>query len=380
MHCRALKGWVLGGALWSSFATAQYLPSREQIDHWLAPLGASQTFDPGHGIDWGIMPGPFYTPELGVGLGMVVAGLYRPDADDHISQNSSVTLSGYASSTGAAGLHLNNYSFYDNDRWRLFTEATLNYTPTWYWGKGFAAGSHNGNRVKYISQEISLIPQLLRRIAPDTYLGAGWSLNNMQAGGIHNTFKPGPEQQADGRGVMSSGPLLSLSYDSRDFVPNPHRGIDASLQYISYRRQTGSDTRFDAWTTHFSAYRSLDDKRVVAFEINGAFTGGQVPWNMLPLLGDSNHFRGYYPGRYRDRDVLTTQLEYRQALSWRHGIVGWLGSGTMALGFSTLLAERWLPTVGAGYRFEFKPGMNIRLDYGVGKGSSAFYFQAGEAF
>lgn len=78
--------------------------------------------------------------------------------------------------------------------------------------------------------------------------------------------------------------------------------------------------------------------------------------------------------------MLTTQLEYRQALSWRHGIVGWIGSGTMAPGFSTLLAERWLPTVGAGYRFEFKPGMNIRLDYGVGKGSSAFYFQAGEAF
>lgn len=380
MYCRLAKILVLGAALWSSLTSAQVLPSRQQIDHWLTPLGASRTFDSGHGIDWGIMPGPFYTPELGVGLGMVVAGLYRPDANDHISQNSSVTVSGYASSTGAAGLHLNNYSFYDNDRWRLFTEATLSHTPTWYWGKGFTAGRQNRNRVRYISQEISVIPQVLRQIAPDTYLGAGWSLNNMQAGGIWDKHKPGPEQQADGPGVFSSGPLLSLSYDSRDFVPNPHRGIDASLQYIRYRRQTGSDTGFDAWTAHFSAYHALDDKRVIAFEINGAFTGGQVPWNMQPLLGDSNHFRGYYPGRYRDRNVITTQLEYRHALSWRNGVVGWIGSGTMAPHFSALLAERWLPTVGAGYRFEFKPGMNIRLDYGIGKGSSAFYFQAGEAF
>ncbi len=247
-------------------------------------------------------------------------------------------------------------------------------------GKGFRAGSNNGNKLKYVAQEISMMPQVMRRIAPQTYLGLGWSLNNMQASGIHDYRKPGPEQQPDGRGVFSSGPLLSLSYDSRDFVPNPHRGVNASLQYIRYRRMTASDTRFDAWTAHFSAYHALDDKRVIAFEVNGAFTSGQVPWNMLPSLGDSDHFRGYYPGRYRDRDVISTQLEYRRALSWRNGVVGWIGTGTMAPHFSASMAQRWLPTVGAGYRFEFKPGMNIRLDYGIGKGSSAFYFQAGEAF
>jgi hypothetical protein len=37
------------------------------------------------------------------------------------------------------------------------------------------------------------------------------------------------------------------------------------------------------------------------------------------------------------------------------------------------LRRRWLP-------FEFKPRVNIRLDYGIGKGSSGFYFQVGEAF
>lgn len=41
---------------------------------------------------------------------------------------------------------------------------------------------------------------------------------------------------------------------------------------------------------------------------------------------------------------------------------------------------RWLPSAGVGYRFEFKPRVNVRLDYGVGKGSSGFYFQVGEAF
>ena len=101
---------------------------------------------------------------------------------------------------------------------------------------------------------------------------------------------------------------------------------------------------------------------------------------MLPLLGSDERMRGYYQGRYRDKNVLSTQLEYRRQLTWRHGIVAWVGAGTMGPSVDSLNDGRWLPTAGVGYRFEFKPRVNIRLDYGIGKGSSGFYFQVGEAF
>lgn len=361
-------------------ALAQVLPTREQVDRWLAPLGANQSFDASETIDWGVMPGPFYTPELGVGIGVAMAGLYRPDKNDHSSQNSTITLSGYASSTGAIGLHFTNHTFLAGDRWRFYLPGMLSHTPTWYWGRGFRAGSNNRNKQQYLAQEIRFTPRILRRIASCTYLGLGWSLDNMQATGIRDQQKQTLENEPDGPAVFSSGPLLSLSYDSRDYISDPRRGVNASLQYIRYRKATGSNTRFDSGTVHFSAYHSLDDQRVVAWEVNSVLTQGQVPWNMLPSLGSGEHFRGYYPGRFRDRDILTTQLEYRQSLSWRHGVVGWIGGGTMASAISRLGKARWLPTLGAGYRFAFKPGMNIRLDYGVGKGSSAFYFQVGEAF
>ena len=52
--------------------------SREKIDGWLQHLGASDKFDASKGIDWGVMPGPFYTPELGLGIGTAVVGMYRP--------------------------------------------------------------------------------------------------------------------------------------------------------------------------------------------------------------------------------------------------------------------------------------------------------------
>lgn len=52
-------------------AQAQAL-SREHIDDWLKNLGASDQFDASKGIDWGVMPGPFYTPELGLGIGTAI--------------------------------------------------------------------------------------------------------------------------------------------------------------------------------------------------------------------------------------------------------------------------------------------------------------------
>ncbi len=57
-----------------------------------------------------------------------------------------------------------------------------------------------------------------------------------------------------------------------------------------------------------------------------------------------------------------------------------VGAGTMGSSLHHLDDGRWLPSAGVGYRFEFKPRVNVRLDYGVGKASSGFYFQVGEAF
>ena len=77
--------------------TQAALPSRSEVDGWLQKLGASDNFDASKGIDWGVMPGPFYTPELGLGIGTAVVGMYRPDPNDTVSQNSTLTLSGYFS-------------------------------------------------------------------------------------------------------------------------------------------------------------------------------------------------------------------------------------------------------------------------------------------
>ena len=356
------------------------LPTREQVDGWLKTLGASDNFDASKGIDWGVMPGPFYTPELGLGVGTAVVGMYRPDPNDTVSQNSTLTLSGYFSSTGAFGITMQNYAFFADDRWRFFLDGALTDTPTYSWGQGFSAGDKDSQKEQYTAQALDLHPTLYHRLAPNVYLGIGWSLNAQHATQIDDNDPPKINETAQGASVLSSGSSVDLSWDNRDFVPNPRKGQYANLRYTRFTPDVGSDTRFDEYQLHYSRYHSLDDNNVLAWEMDGAFTQGDVPWTMMPLLGSNQRMRGYYEGRYRDKNAVSGQLEYRRKLDWRHGVVGWLGAGTMGPSFHSLDDGRWLPSAGVGYRFEFKPRVNVRLDYGIGKGSSGFYFQVGEAF
>ncbi len=52
----------------------------------------------------------------------------------------------------------------------------------------------------------------------------------------------------------------------------------------------------------------------------------------------------------------------------------------MGPSLSSLNNGRWLPSAGVGYRFEFKPRVNVRLDYGIGNGSSGFTSRSAKRF
>ncbi|CAI1157207.1 outer membrane protein assembly factor [Serratia quinivorans] len=356
------------------------LLSRQQIDEMLAPLGSDNRFDSSKAIDWGVLPGPFYTPELGLGLGTAIVGIYRPDSQDNVSQNSTLALKGFVSSTGAFGVGFQNHSFFADDQWRFFAEGSLNNMPTYFWGTGYQAGHNEGNKEKYTQQSFQIAPQLLYRIASATYAGIGWDFSSTHASDPDGGDSSRLRAQKAGVSSLSSGVSGSLSYDTRDFVSNASRGQFFRLSDTYFAPELGSDSRFNAVEAQYNAYHSLSAKSVLALDAYSRLTTGEVPWDRLSELGDDQRMRGYYQGRYRDRNVFSSQVEYRRKLNWRHGYVLWAGAGTLSSKAGDLGGGPWLPTLGAGYRFEFKPKMNVRLDFGVGRGSSGFYFQVGEAF
>lgn len=361
-------------------AKADILPDRQQIDGWLNNLGGENSFDDSKPIDWGVLPGPFYTPEMGIGIGTALVGLYRIDKEDKQTQPSSIGLSGFASSTGAFGLNFTNYNFIDNDQWRLFISGTINNIPTYYWGKGYSAGKNDHNKEKYHSQEFQITPRALYKLTDATYIGLGWNFSSINASDPDDGAKKYFANSVGGRSVINSGVSAYYSYDTRDFLPNAYQGQTFEVTYTYFAPNLGSDTRFQTTQLQYAYYHQIAEDTVVALDNYARFSTGNVPWNQLSLLGNGNRMRGYYEGRYRDNNIFTSQIEIRHKLDWRHGIVGWLGTGTMSDTPSELGQSHWLPTVGVGYRFEFKPRMNVRLDFGIGRNSTGVYFQVGEAF
>jgi hypothetical protein len=359
-------------------AVAAWLPDRAQIDGLLASLGGDNTLGEGDGWDWGVLPGPFYTPETSLGIGLALVGLNHGDHAAPDTPQSSLTLSGFASITGTFGFNLDNYTYYNDDRQRLFVHGAVVNQPTEYWGIGYVAG-RDDHAQDYTAESLDLWPQFYQRVASSLWAGLGWSVSQLHASALEDDAANAIHDTADGPSVFSSGASVHLLNDTRDFVPNPSRGHVLSVDYAVYRPALGSDDAFDTLATRFGLYRRIDAKTIVAFDLYGDFRNGDVPWNQLATLGSDQRMRGYYNGRYRDRDVVSTQIEWRRQLEWRHGVVLWAGAGSLASRPSDL-GTHILPSFGTGYRFMFKPRVNVRLDLGVGRDSGGFYFQVGEAF
>ena len=177
------------------------------------------------------------------------------------------------------------------------------------------------------------------------------------------------------------GAGVSLVYDNRDNLTNPHRGIFLNINQMFRPGFMGNDYAFSTTAFRFDVYQRLGKGTVLAEDIRANLNFGNPSWGMMAELGGTHSMRGYYEGRYRDKHSLEATVELRQHVWKRNGIVVWVGAGTIFPKFSALRSKQILPNAGVGYRWEFKKNVNVRLDYGFGKsGQSGFLFNINEAF
>ena len=126
------------------------------------------------------------------------------------------------------------------------------------------------------------------------------------------------------------------------------------------------------------------DGQTIAAQLKGRFSNGEVPYGEMSQHGTPFDLRGYTWGRYRDESMIFGIGEYRLMFQKRdgslspHGMVAWLGTGT--LGDSVKDFGDWLPGIGVGYRLEVQPRMNLRIDIGFGRETQGFYFNFKEAY
>jgi hypothetical protein len=278
----------------------------------------------------------------------------------------------------------------NENNYKIVTDLRLERYPTDTYGLGTFTTFATDNDIAF--NYLRVYETVLKKITGDFYAGIGYNFdyhyNIIATGNLDNTLsdfeKYGQKPQS-----TSSGVNLSFLFDNRKNPLNPLTGTYASVIYRQNLMTLGSDANWAALQFDFRKYIKLSShsNNVLALWSIMAFTSGNVPYLDLPATGSdmyNNSGRGYAVGRFRGRNMLYLEGEYRFGIT-RNGLLGAVvfANGQSFSEFQNNRFERLAPAAGTGIRIKINKhsNSNICIDYGVGTGGSkGFFVNLGELF
>lgn len=352
--------------------------------------------EPDAGLPLKVTPiiAPAYTPELGF-IGSVGAALTW-DGSPGSAQTPRSSLTAVASYTtlGAFLSQVRLNTFWLDDRVRFSMLVDVRDQPDQYFGVGLLKAlrtvpSAEGTSYRKLAWQAD--PRTLVKLVSKLYAGVVFDLRGTRSRDVSAGVAADPNYQAaGGASTMSSGVGATLVWDSRDVPINAYRGWYLAFDWVvDVPTPIGNSRWMSAGFDYRHAITLGRDGSTLTWQLRYRTAWGGVPWSDLPSVGTPFDLRAYRLGRFRDVTAAVALVEYRwmmpfEPTPWwklwtRLGFAVWAGVG--ALG-STPLPDfsAVLPAAGVGLRILIQDRVTLRLDFGVGRGSTAFYFQFLEAF
>lgn len=184
-------------------------------------------------------------------------------------------------------------------------------------------------------------------------------------------------------GGASSGLGFLVQWDTRDYIYNPSKGLYMESEVFFNGQFVGSDFNYQRYSLDLSGYFRIADDHTAALQLyNASIQGDPIFYDML-FFGSPKILRGYQDRRFKDKNILVLQSEYRFPLYRRLQGVTFLSFGTVADEYRKLYTNPYKYSYGAGLRFVLnkKDRIRLRLDYGLTKDEGgAMYLTVNEAF
>ena len=329
-----------------------------------------------------IYPTLGYAPETSLEIGASALALYYAKNDYEHNRLSELKLFTFFTTRRQYGLWIDHSLYGDRDKWFFLGAIRQQRFPLLYFGIG---PDTEGDHPNLIQADYTLIRErVLRNLAPNLFLGLEIDFQRL----YNSEFERPPIPEPLGvEGTANLGLGLGLVYDSRQNVLNEREGFFAEIAFLNYSTIWGSAYNFRGiyWDTRKFFPVTADKKQVLALQAMGSFLQGDVPFNQMALLGGDIIMRGYYLGRYRDKNYVAAQMEYRFLpfpFSKRLGAAAFFSAGMVGEKVGDLSLNKLLPAGGAGLRFLLFPQKDIyvRLDLGITAEGTGIYFFTGEAF
>lgn len=342
-------------------------------------LGASADSSAAKWINY---PTLAYSPETSWEIGVSSLYVYSAKRDLH-NRLSEIKSFAFVTLENQYGFWLDHALYTDQNKWFLYGRARYQSFPLFYYGIGRDSPAEVQSVID--GDYLLIRERVLRETLPSLYVGLEFDyqkLSRIQFVSAAPDFIP-PSLGSEGSRNLGVG--LGVLYDNIHNALNPREGLYSEWAFLRYTKGFASDFDFTTFLVDNRIYRSLSENTVLAAQVYGQFTAGEAPFNMLSLMGGESLMRGYYLGRYRDRNVLGAQIEYRIlpfSFSERLGASVFMATGQVFGEDRSLSWQDFLPTGGAGLRFLIFPDKDIytRLDFAFTQEGNGVYFYIGEAF
>lgn len=320
----------------------------------------------------------FFTPETNLGFG--AAGICNFFPGKIKSKRPSQIQLGGGYTLNKQILSFIFYKLFLNEgKSNVFGE--IGYYDYFYDYFGIGNTTLTENREKYFVRFPRIQFNWTQRIFPKIYVGGNYFFDDYNITSIDSTgllFSNKTEGYESSR-ISNLG--LLISYDSRDHVFYPEKGMYHSLNIKFNRKELGASSNFNEVSTDLRFYQPVGTG-VFAFQIWAGKKFGEIPFQEYFLQGGPRYGRGMITGRFRDRSVFSLQWEYRFPIWKRFSGACFSSFGNVGQDFQDVFSTDWKLNFGAGLRFAIdkQNKTNIRLDVAGGSEELAFYLTIGEAF
>ncbi len=276
----------------------------------------------------------------------------------------------------------NGSIYFPGEKYILNDQFSFSYFPDKFWGLG--KSTPESNEESYTFKQYYVYLHFLTAIKKNLFAGVIFEYQNLLKIDYSKNGLFDKENITGRNGYKISGLGLSLTYDNRKNAFSPDKGSFIQVYFNHFMPVIGSDYSYTNIVMDVRQYYRIYKQQVLALQLyNFINLGSQVPLRSLASLGGANSMRGLFDGRYRDKNQLVLQAEYRMHVTGRFGAVVFAGTGDVGHTVTDYSLSCLKYSYGAGLRFavDKKEKLNIRLDYGVaGRHNNGLYFQLGEAF
>jgi len=327
-----------------------------------------------------------FAPETSWEIGASALYVYFANRDT-TNRLSEISAFSFLTLENQYGFWFDHAIYSDKNRWFFLGRARIQSFPLFYHGIG------NDSPVDYLARvdanQILVKERILRQLKNNFYFGLEFDYHRLS--GVDFVLDDGTNSNFEFplgyEGSDNIGFGLGLIHDNRHNVLNVREGLFSELAFLHYSPSWGSTHEFTSVISDTRIYRPIGKNNVLAFQLLGQFNFGDIPFNQLALMGGESIMRGYYYGRYRDRNQLAAQVEYRFLplpfkFTDRIGLAVFAGAGSVFDEVDNLNVSNLVFSAGAGLRFLIFPQKDIwtRIDFAVTEESVGYYFFIGEAF